>query len=152
MPSRRVVFALAVGVPVLILGTMFGLYVWGVASGYRSILAGPTADAVVLGTARCSSRAWQCSRRREVAVRLRFGTPDGAQTGYASAVDAPGVGTHVTVRYDPEKPERRVLILREWERERRLLVPFLAAGALIAVGLLAGGSVLFVRSRWQRRA
>ena len=152
MPPRKVIYALAAGVPLLILGTVLGVAAWTTVAAYRAVLGGPTTEAVVVGVSRCpGTQAWQCSRRSDVAVELRFSTPDGIRTEHAASGVIPPIGDRVLVRYDPNRPER-VIILREWESERRELrwMARISVGLVVALALLI--AVAFVKSRRRKRS
>ena len=149
MPSRRVTVALAVAVPTLILGTIVGAYVWGIVSGYRAILAGPKVDAVVIDSGRCTGRAWQCGRAR-VAVQVQFHTARGSVTAEAAAARPLPVGEHVLIQHDPKRPERRVLIVQEWERQRERDTWALGLLVVVVASLAALAALAYVRSRRNR--
>lgn len=152
MPSRKVIAA-AVGVPAAILTAVLAAYVWGIVSGYRAILSGPTADAVVTGVERCTARAWQCSSRSEVAIQLRFAIRRGRLLGYAAAAEPLAIGRRVPIRYDPDKPDRRVLIVEEWERERAGFGRLAAVvGGILSMGAIGVAVLLWSRRRRTRRA
>jgi hypothetical protein len=145
------VFALAAGVPVLILATVAGFYAWQVVAGYRAILAGPTVEAVVLGSGPCrGTHAWQCDGKTGRAVRLELKAAEGTRIAYAAAGGQPRLGERVLVRYDPERPER-VLLLRKWERDRRVIWLLARVGLGIALGLAVLGAVLLRRAQARRR-
>jgi hypothetical protein len=153
MSSRKVTIAAAVGVPAAILSAVLAAYVWGIVSGYRAILSGPTTDAVVTGVERCTARAWQCSPRSGVAIQLRFATPRGRQLAYAAAAEPLPIGKRVPIRYDPDKPDRRVLIVDEWERERAGFGRLAAVvGGILALGAIGVAVVLWSSRRREPRA
>lgn len=146
----RAVVVLALTVPALILGSAFGLLVWGKVSGYQAILAGPTVEATVLGNTRCTARAWECSPRGgDVAAQVRFDTPYGTRTAYAASSNALLPGEQVRLRYDRQRP-RRVILVNEWEQDRRDLL--LLARIVLALGIVLPplGLLLFIRSRRAR--